>query len=656
MQPSRKRKVSSCIPCYTRKQKCNRQYPCNHCTRRRRPEDCAYYPSEDTQPPSNPLLQTRNRHNEYDQRSSQNRNVSLFSFDTISELENMRSPTCSAMPSSLTDVFGYSEDSQSNTIALVRMVNQWDGEDQNRNRQAPLSQCDSEIHQCLDKIPDGPILDFLVKYFVSAVNWMDQLVHIPWILNEYQRWRIVEIPSSLFEVEFAVLILRICSYTTEYLPSPSCTIERIRDMSLADIRYSCDEAADSLAEICLRLNPKGSLLRVQHLAFVGLKAKCQGFMKDFQSALRSAIEVAQRIGADKDVSSDVPDMSELEKETRRRIFCNLYIWDSYLSRQLDRIPTIPSWIQPENMPRMRLGTDINDAHGLEEFTERILQVRLANFWRSMGPTLGSTYDIVVAQERYESLCGKFLTTLPSAFALQPNKQWDERLPMLAKQREVLFISIFESLCYNFRPAILLDASHLPKYKQVLLSSQRKALAGAALQVLQGVSRLHSLIGGTQTRYTGIIQPTFEAAVLLVSLCMDQSFPGDVENHSSRITKMDPLSAGMANLTWADCMDAIRDALKLLKMLAEVSNMADVGAQSLVKLIGKVAKQANGASQMENPSKPDDGAFSRTGGSSAEIDLPEYSESDPTVSLAELVSMAAFDVDMNMNWDALASNI
>lgn len=98
-------------------------------------------------------------------------------------------------------------------------------------------------------------------------------------------------------------------------------------MSLADIRHSCDEAADSLTEICLRLNSKGSLLRVQHLAFVGLKAKCEGRMKDFRDALRSAIQVAQRIGADKDVPLVVLDMGKLEEETRRRIFCNLYIWD-----------------------------------------------------------------------------------------------------------------------------------------------------------------------------------------------------------------------------------------------------------------------------------------------------------------------------------------
>ncbi|KAJ5365627.1 hypothetical protein N7517_008513 [Penicillium concentricum] len=424
----------------------------------------------------------------------------------------------------------------------------------------------------------------------------------------------------------------------------------IRGMSLADIRHSCDEAADSLTKTCVRLNSQGSLLRVQQLAFIGLKAKCGGRMKDFQDTLRSAIQMAQSIGADKDWFVMIPDKSESEKETCRKVFCNLYIWDSYLSRQLDRIPMVPNGTEQENMLHMHLGSNVNNAHGLEEFTERILQARLANFWRSMGPTLGSTYDVILAEERYEKLCSNFLTTLPSAFALQPNKQWDELLPNLAKQREVFFISIFETLCYNFRPAILLDGRHLPKYKQDLLSCQQKALAVAALYVLQGVSRLHSLIGGSQIRYTEIIQPAFEAAVVLVSLIMDRNFLGDVESHSSRIINTDLLRAGMANLTRAGCMKAIRDAFSLLQMLAEVSNMADVGAQNLAKLIHKVGKQPIGASEMESLSKPDDGAFSQAGGSSTEINLPIYSDSNPAV------SVAAFDVDMNMNWDALCSYI
>lgn len=40
-----RREVTSCIPCHSRKQKCDRQYPCSRCARRRQPELCTYYPS-----------------------------------------------------------------------------------------------------------------------------------------------------------------------------------------------------------------------------------------------------------------------------------------------------------------------------------------------------------------------------------------------------------------------------------------------------------------------------------------------------------------------------------------------------------------------------------------------------------------------------------
>lgn len=100
-------------------------------------------------------------------------------------------------------------------------------------------------------------------------------------------------------------------------------------MDLADIRHVCDGVADNLAIKCAHLNPKGSLLRVQHLSFAGLKSRCEGRISDFRDNLKSAIQVAQNIGIDKDVTEVSPDMGELEKEMRRRVFCNLYIWDRY---------------------------------------------------------------------------------------------------------------------------------------------------------------------------------------------------------------------------------------------------------------------------------------------------------------------------------------
>lgn len=130
----------------------------------------------------------------------------------------------------------------------------------------------------------------------------------------------------MFDLEFAVVILRMCSYASEFLPSQSYTIEKIRGMSLADIRNAGDDVAAILPWPAPALTPKGSLLRVQHLAFAGLKSRCEGRVRVSRDRLRCAIQVALKIGIDSNAMSD---MGELEKEMRRRVFYNLYIWDGY---------------------------------------------------------------------------------------------------------------------------------------------------------------------------------------------------------------------------------------------------------------------------------------------------------------------------------------
>ena len=296
------------------------------------------------------------------------------------------------------------------------------------------------------------------------------------------------------------------------------------------------------------------------------------------------------------------------------------------------------------MPRMHLVPNVDDADAPEEFTERVLQARLADFWKSLGPRRGAEYDVIVAEERYERFCSEFLASLPPAFALQPTKEWDERLPMLPFQRQVLHTTIFDSLCHNFRPALLLDPSHvkcLPKYKQVLLSSQRRSLAVAALNVLRGVSALHALMGGSYTRFAGIIFATFEAAVLLVYLYLDQDFPGERGDSCPIAIKSDPLAAGMISLTRDKCTQAADEALDRLRTLAEVSSMAEVGARTLARLIGKATRLPVVAEAAEAPTQVVEAGSS--------VQLPEFSALD---SLPDCFSLAASDVS-NLSWEALA---
>ena len=244
------------------------------------------------------------------------------------------------------------------------------------------------------------------------------------------------------------------------------------------------------------------------------------------------------------------------------------------------------------MPQMRLlpSTDTG-ADAPDVFTERVLRAQLARFWRSHSPAKGSEDDAINAVERYESFCSTFLQTMPPAFALQPDKQWDERLPTLPMQRQLLHLAIFELLCWNFTPTLLQKPDQIKSllgYKQILISYNKKALAVAALNLLGGVSTLHTMMGGSHTRFAGIIVPTFEAAVPLLCLCADENFPGDTVEGRSHTLKTDPLGVGLSNLTRAGCMQAAWDALNRLQTLAEVSNMAEVGARTLSRLMDRVS--------------------------------------------------------------------
>lgn len=499
---------------------------------------------------------------------------------------------------------------------------------------------------------------------------MDQLVHPPCFLSQYQRWWAKGPLSSVEDVEFAILLLRMCSYASQFLPSPSYTIDTIRGMCLTDIRSACDDIGDTLAAICRRLDARGSLLRVQHLAFTGLRSQCEGKTNAFWETLNCAIRVAQWVGIDRDSSiSTHGGMHELENEMRRRTFCNLYIWDrcvsirpwgiisltnshSSLSRQLDRIPFLPDSLGTERLPRMHLGPDIDNEDAPESFTERILEAHLATFWRSFGPRQGTEYDLTVAEERYEKFCREFINMLPPAFALPPNKEWDDRLPILPLQRQLLHMKIFDSVCWNFRPALLIQPHHiigLPQYKRVLLSSQKRALALAALSVLEAVSALHAMLGASHTRFSGIIFHTFEAAVLLVCLCLDLDFPddgGDRRHSSSSIA--DPLDGG-AIVTRDLCIQAAGDALSRLRMLADVSNMAEAGARTLDRILGRatgvVMAHTSGA---RTPGEPSYAQLPKPGVNIAQ--WPSFEQD--TSPLGELLSATASE-DSYSNWEMLA---
>ncbi|KAF1960022.1 hypothetical protein CC80DRAFT_523240 [Byssothecium circinans] len=503
----------------------------------------------------------------------------------------------------------YFKGSDSNTLALIRKLGLADVNSPHGSSPSLNPKAADDVHRILERVPDQQILDFLVQYFVAEVNWMDQLVHILWFLAKYQRWSLIERVRLVTEVDFAILVLHICSYASQFPPSPGNTLDKIRGILLADVRAMCDEAADNLAAISTATDRRGSLIRVQHLAFSALQCQIAGKMTAFWEALNRPIRVAQSVGMHSEATRLRQGVETPDHEMERRTFCNLYIRDSLLSRQLDRIPFLPGCLHPADWPQLqalgygRTGGENMDVDAPDPFTERLLQARLADYWRKMGPMQGGEYDMMVAEERYDKFCREYLSQLPPGFAIvDPDATWDKRFPKLVLQRKLLHIAIYDSLCWNFRALLLqrplplphdinsVESLSLPTYKRVLLTTQETALAVAALKSMDRVTQLHALLGGCHTRLAALVFSTFEAAVLLVYLCMDPMFPRGCDHQSEpRLSalKMDPLQADICSVTRHGSLQAVQGALKRLRMLAEVSSMAEVGASTLAQLLSKV---------------------------------------------------------------------
>ncbi|KAI2615589.1 hypothetical protein GGR54DRAFT_611903 [Hypoxylon sp. NC1633] len=674
---SRKRQVSSCISCYTKKQKCSRDFPCSHCTRRGRPHECVYY---SPQGGSSAVTQIRPTATEEEpsfegHRAAGNKAYPVTTTSPAGWSEYKTAPQSdqggTVNSSSLVERFGYFEDSHMNTLALIR---KFTGEEELRQNEhdGPIigEGVADEVKRNIERMPDRPILDFLVQYFVSDVNWIDSLVDEGWFLAQYQRWWSLERVVHTAVVDFAVLILRMCSYASQFIPSPRYTVDQIRGVPLADIRKSCDEVAEELAAIGSRYDSRSSLVRVQHVCFLGLRLQCEGNMRLSWETLSHAVRVAQGLGIGRNANAvPGPGLSgELERKMRGKILCSLYVWDSMLARQLDRAPFLPDGLGAHNWSQIHLQADPADGvqtqgeypvNEPDAFTERLLQARLASFWRKCNRQHDDgEYDVMAAEDRYECFFKEFITELPPAFAVlgEPNKSWDRRLPKLALQRQQLHIAIFDSICYNFRPLLLMQDAQLqklPVYKRVVLASQGRTLAAAALCVLDRVKLMHTMLGCSHSRFVWLVFPTFEAGVLLASIlsCADMRYTPDEPPSTTSPTKVsgDPIRASVDSLSRTVCLAAAHNALGLLDMLAEVSSMAEAGAQALSRLLDRATE-----TEKQEPEKTSEGPAQSVPSKGVEV-----SSSWPNLELLEPPLTAEFDApttaSQEFQWDALANN-
>ena len=185
-----------------------------------------------------------------------------------------------------------------------------------------------EVEACLQLMPRRVIIDRLIKHFLEELNWISEMIHPTSFLTRYEQWWRSFPGSTVEDLDFCALVLTVCAYSAQYLPSRSLAGPKIHGMLNDTIREHCFDLSKRMSSLCASFPGNRSLARVQHLYYAACYQKNEGRVKDAYYVLGDAIRLAHDLEMHMEYSlSSRVQLNELDKDLRRRAFWNLYIWD-----------------------------------------------------------------------------------------------------------------------------------------------------------------------------------------------------------------------------------------------------------------------------------------------------------------------------------------
>lgn len=187
----------------------------------------------------------------------------------------------------------------------------------------------AEVTELLKRVPSRTVTDILIQHFFSDANWIYEMVYPTTFIERYNAWWSGTC-QSVDDLEFAALLLRLCSYSAQFLPSQNYTADTILGISLSTIREDCNATAIALSRSSMIADGPSSLTRIHELFYRACYLKNEGEMKESWNILSKAIRDAHELGLHLDLEKGNGRItSEYELEMGKRTYWNLWLWDKY---------------------------------------------------------------------------------------------------------------------------------------------------------------------------------------------------------------------------------------------------------------------------------------------------------------------------------------
>ncbi|KAH7084816.1 hypothetical protein BKA63DRAFT_399617 [Paraphoma chrysanthemicola] len=607
------RATTSCSECQRRKQRCSREWPCNHCQARKVAHLCQFTvrkSQQDTPPESarEPSNEARGRKRSLS--GSPNATVALSDPDVGDSEDGLK-------------LWGYMPGHVHYKVGPA--------EDNSPQKDSPSETVISDaVERILPAIPPRSITDAFVNHFLGVVNYRYSAIYGPTLTDQYVQWWADRAAGKRLSPEFTCLLLRICAYSVQYL-TPA-----LRKMIEFELACNSQALTDRFATAAEQLSQSfeasnTTIERVQEQFLKGAWLKSESKIVESWHALGCTIREAQELeGIDKDAG--IEGLSEFDIEIRRRIWTLLYIWDWQMSAWLGR----PNLIDQKNLtfkfPNLRLDQSSTEPNLLSPFAHMALQAnlgrRLATVLGDAQPTDGlSAKQVLLVEKEIE----KFVEELPPIFKVKnPDRSLDEQHHYFVFQRHQLHCVIFVTMLDFLKPFLTRD-----RHDKLTENDDefRKMGIDISLQLLHVARDLFDHEFPINAKFHMVVFSIFDTATLLCSAIIH-----DRDHVLPRRTEV---------------MDALESSLEMLHQLSLTTKLGASSYRFLHNLVQATPELARHSTNHKRQRK-DTAGVSNPSFTSGGVPLPQRAQVDqaPGINtstmdaLPSLTSSAdlVFDVD------------
>ncbi|KAL5613016.1 hypothetical protein FOVSG1_002079 [Fusarium oxysporum f. sp. vasinfectum] len=576
-----RRKVTTCGECHRRKQKCNREKPCNFCLRRGVPTRCHYEEDSESRTAST--------------------NGGEFMPTTVSTLQSTTTPEFRLLSQT-----GYAQSSSTNTIVSNSEPSDAIQSGSPASRHDILDILDSlagnDYWKLTTQLPPPRVVEGLIECFFSEVNWHFQILDYSFFIDLYQVWTRANLNRNTANVQnpslellffpallFQVLAIAVMFLSQDAIAKTALGLWDCHTTRVLSERYS--RIGVSLSAFFEQCMPE--MIMVQHdlARCLWLKTENRGLLA--WQVLGKAIRQAQVLGlhqcpqpAEKRMNDANPLEQVWLQEHRQRLWVTLFSWDSHMAILLDRPRTINiSDCTAEtpigcDIPVDRLNalpTSISASARPSLFVNRLFTYSLARkiheiLTLSANTRIVSDYNIV--RRLHTEIIDLCKNHHPALRANNPDTSWDQQYPVIKKQRQ------FAKIMAN-SVILSLHRDHIKVHEE-----SRDEAMKAALACLDAQHALMSLLPPNQQRMYGLSCHCIDACIFVAYVAKIQ---GVVD--SSLISRV---------------QTAIRETVTRLELLDDESPFAKNMTQVLMRTLSSLRESAGhrpttNSSEAQSPS-------------------------------------------------------